>query len=300
MAQLVEARPELPATVEELSAGIIDLTNKVFERAAPRLRPFIEDSRRDRGSDGAGTTLTSDNENVLWEKGRYGDFSLYTPDSDNHAQLYSAFSASLVGKETLGVLGVADPHTHLLTESNVLVEDKPTKRYKPLGGLLLLRALRDRYPRGDTQYRLPLMTPETPYEEIPPEDWGERHGIGVQIIAGYEDALVPERKARWQLDFQLQNRFDKAGPQSKITSTFSGLVDTRDIRSYRPFEPRVALIRRPTESVELKRVGFDLAFMRRLFDTAKDLRPLVTPIHKQLDEQAKTQGMIDSFLSPVE
>jgi hypothetical protein len=261
------------------------------------LQPFVEDARRDRGSDGTGTTLTTDNENVLWENGRYGDFCMYISHKAAQQAVYAAFAASRAGQDaTHRAYGVAEPHMRMLREDRVSIMDEEP-RFRPLGALLLLRVIRDRFPRGDIYAHEPLMIPEVPYDKVPPEDWGERHGVGLRLMAGYEDRLVPGETARWQLDFSVQSRFDKEEPQSKTTSRFTGLVRSRYAGSKGSFQTVINDVRHPSDDGFERTVARDVATLQRLFGLAKDLRPLVTPIDRQLRSEAEFAALHGRFFS---
>ena len=285
-------RPETvtPATPETLRDDIIELTNETFDRITPRLQPFVNDERRARGRDGSGTTLTSDNENVLWEHGQYGDFRMFVGRSVAQQEVYSAFALSPVVQRFAGPFGEARTHEKLVRESKRYPYYDKT-RFEAVGAVLLLHVVRDRFPSGDADYRESLMAPRRNPEEVPADEWGERHGIGVELVTKYEDRSVPERGATWRLGLDMQTRFDRDGPQSKLTSRFEGLVDTHSLGYGETFEEKITSIRRP-DSASVHDLTASYRTLQRCFAAAKDLRPWVTPIRQQLRSQAAFHALI--------
>ena len=289
-ATLEKPDTEVPETPEELREAIIDLANQTFDRITPRLQPFIADQRRDRGRDATGTTLTSDNENVLWNDGRYGDFCMFTGRKAAQQEVFNAFAGSRVVREFAGPFGPAGAHEKLVRESK-LYPDYDETRFRPVGAVLLLRLVRDRFPRDDTDYRESLMGPRRSLDEVPPGDWGERHGIGVRLITRYEDGLVPDRGATWRLDIDAQTRFDRYFPQIVLTSRFDGLIDTRDLGHRGDFDSFIRETRNSGE-YDFDRMKSGYMTLQRCFALARDLRPWVTPIDQQLRSQAAFEALV--------
>ena len=76
----------------------------------------------------------------------------------------------------------------------------------------------------------------------------------------------------------------------KIKSTFEGMVDTIDLRVfYKPFEPVIERDERASST--------DVAKMRDIYELAKDIRPLVTPIAAQIRSQEAFSAMIQDFFA---
>ncbi len=265
-----------------VSEGIADLANQTFDRLAGRLAVYAADERRARGENG--TTLTADNEGVLWEGGAYGRVPITITDKTSRQEVWEAFlkRQAITG----GMSWPTTTHHTLIKEAN---ERSGPDRYKPVAAMLLLSVLRDRFPRGDTDYRESLMRGPD-YSNYPSEDWGERHKVGIELNVAYEDALAPERPTTWRFDMSVQTRFDKPVPQTRIRSRLSGLIDTNDIK-FGDFKPE----QKQTEQAH----HVDLAHMRRLFELAKDIRPQVTPIETQLKQQAAEDAMLADLFSSM-
>lgn len=267
---------------EEVGQGIVDLTNQTFERLSGRLALYVEDPRRSTGTEG--TVILDENSGRLWEGGEYGSVAIRVANEPSLAQISKVLGE--VHPFMQAYQSSWNSHFRLLDEARTGSINSPN-RYKPIGQLLLFHALKDRYPRGDTDARESLMLPRDDYTKYPPEDWGERHKIGIEILSRFEDALAPTRQATWRFGMFLQHRFDKPIPQRETVSTFDGLVDSRDVRYRGEFKPRM------TDKKTASHV--DVEDMAALLAAAKDIRPIVTRIPRLLREQAAMQRMFDAF-----
>jgi hypothetical protein len=268
-------------TGEEVSANIAELTNGVFERIQPQLARYIADLRR--RSTGSDTVRLSVDNDRLWDEGEHGRVSLHVVNKE---------ARRAVLDHALGNIGFRDTTTQSTESHGYFIkhcvdhsDPERAQRYKPFGSELLLHVMRDRHPRGTANdHRQGLSVPRADYSTYPPEDWGERHGVGIELITGYHDP-AREQPAIWRLGYFVKTRFDMADkPRLKTTSSFSALIDTWDIdRCYPPFQPTMTKDSRAHQS--------DVEMFADLFAIAKDLRPAVTPLAQQLKHDAKMQEL---------
>ena len=221
--------------------------------------------------------------------GQYGRVAIRVANRESYFAAFQLFAGQKFVEDAR--IGSSTSHKDLVERSKLGFGSDAPDRYNLLGTMMVLHVLRDRFPRDDTSYRESLMKPLHDYDTFPPEDWGERHSVGVELIAGYEDRLVPSRPAKWRFGVQVQTRFDKPGdPQLAIKSRFDGLVDTRDMGYHSSFKP---------EMTDRKRASWlDVAAIAEVFEQAKDIRPIVSRIDRQLREQAVISKMIGEFFHP--
>ncbi len=278
---------------EAESENIIRLTNQTFERLMPRFVPYMSDERRRRGEDGA--TLTADNEGVLWEGGIYGRVPIVICNQASLKRVAQSFADNREVREATGPLSSDRSHYGFIQESKVVGGPDNARRYTIGGVALLLHATRDRYPRGVVDARETLWADDRDRGQYPESAYGERHKVGIELVTKYHDALAPARPATWRFGMSVQTRFDKPAPQWEMKSKFQGLVDTFDIERTgygrgASFKPELSQVREPS--------SYDVSEMQRIFTLAKDIRPQVTPIARQLKQQAAFGAMFEKFFSP--
>lgn len=272
----------------EVSQAIVELTDQTFERIQPQLGRYIADPRRRVGEDGD-TVKLDVQDGRLWDEGKYGRVALRVADKESRRAVGELLEDDITFADTLRFPNAG--HGYFLENCVNWADPSRGARYQPIGTLLLLKALRDRHPRGNAHDHRPgLMVPMHDYSTYPPEDWGERHGVGVELITRYRDAQHEDHPTSWRLQFATKTRFDMPDePLLEVKSSFKGLIDSRDIAHTTPFSPNMTTNERASKS--------NVELLRGLFETAKDLRPVVTPIAEQLRQDAAIAAMYDRFMS---
>jgi len=266
------------ASPEEVSQGIIDLTDQTFDRMAGRIAMYGRDPRRAITDDQIDLEISG--ESRAWDNGTNGQL---VATIHNRASLIETAQQFMGDWRTQDAMRIRS-HYNMINRSSTGFPARP--RFLLAGYTLSLHILRDRYPRGNTGARGSLFEADAAYLELPPEEWGERHKAGIELGVRFDDVLSPVRPARWRFGIFLQTRFDKPAPQIEVKSTFDGLVEAKDIAMYN-FHTKMS---------QTSQAGMaDVERMAELFKGAKDIRPSVTPVDRLVRERHLLRSIIGDF-----
>lgn len=211
----------LSSSNPEIGSRIRDLTDQTFERMGAHLSQYSRDERRVGSISGLlylsrqkgwqpETYFSSENNtgNLAIEIGRTASI----PAVQELLEGSNDFMATVTGEDPDVSHGYL---VHESTRQSLGLPESPYTKISPTG--VIVEVLRQKYSKGRIYGALGFAS-----EDYDPTIQGERHKIGIKIVALFRNSRDLDNPKVWELGTYLQNRFDRSPAQKKVISRFNG------------------------------------------------------------------------------